>query len=179
MTRKTYVIEAENGVGIYLSYNLAVQNFERLSSFDRVILPFYTYEEAVVYIQKQYKNDTEMDIAKLYPNSLVMRNVSERWNFYIQSPQILGYGIDRGMAYAFKSVLPLSDRNIIEVESTWSAEYYARRGFVKEYGDSRLYYSGSLCPGETISLEEMAQFANILLPYEPNLPKFHGISQSY
>ena len=46
MRRKTYVIDAENGVGLYFSYCQMESSFKYLSKFDRRILTFDTYEEA-------------------------------------------------------------------------------------------------------------------------------------
>lgn len=65
MKRKTYVIEAENGVGLYFSECLMENSFEYLSHFDRRILPFDTFEAAKQYVFYKYENDGEIDLEKL------------------------------------------------------------------------------------------------------------------
>ena len=78
------------------------------------------------------------------------------------------------MRYAFQSMFHLHDDDIIETETTEEAEFYARRGFVDVYGDSRLYFDGILNPGESISFVELLN-RNGFENFVDILPKFFGV----
>lgn len=172
--RKTYVIEAENGVGLYLSKYLANNALEYLKPFDRRVQIYDDYEAAKSYIYRKYKDDSEINLDIFRPNFTIMRDKSRRYNFCVQSKYVIGYGTDVGMRYAFQSMFHLSDYDIIETETTEEAEYYARRGFVDVYGDTRLYYGGILYPGESISLQEILRYSSIQNCVDA-MPKFYGV----
>ena len=155
MRRKTYVIDAENGVGLYFSYCQMESSFKYLSKFDRRILTFDTYEEAKKYILKQYEDDEEIDLNKFKVNFTIMRDTSKRKCFFVQSEEVLGYGINEGMRLHFEYLLCVSPDDIVEVASRREAEYGARNAFVNEFGNPDYYYSGMLLPGQSVSFEEM------------------------
>lgn len=155
MRRKTYVIDAENGVGLYFSYCQMENSFRYLSKFDRRILTFDTYVEAKNYIFKQYEDDEEMDLEKFKVNFTIMRDTSNRCYFFVQSKSILGYGFNERMQMKFEYGLRVSPDAIVEVASKREAEDGARNAFANEFGNPDYYYSGMLLPGQAVSFEEM------------------------
>ncbi len=172
--RKIYVIEAENGIGLYLSKYLANNALDYLKSFDRRVQVYDDYEAAKSYVFRKYQYDDEMNLETFRPNFTIMRDKSQRYNFCVQSKCVIGYGTDIGMRYAFQSMFHLHDDDIIETETTEEAEFYARRGFVDVYGDSRLYFDGILNPGESISFVELLN-RNGFENFVDILPKFFGV----
>ena len=60
--RKIYVIEAENGIGLYLSKYLANNALDYLKSFDRRVQVYDDYEEAKSYVFRKYQYDVEMNL---------------------------------------------------------------------------------------------------------------------
>lgn len=155
MQRKTYVIDAENGVGLYFSYCQMENSFKYLSKFDRRILTFDTYEKAKKYIFEQYEDDEEIDLDKFRINFTIMRDTSRRRYFFVQSKDILGYGFNEKMQMQFKYGLRVNPDDIVEVASRREAEDGARNAFVNEYGNPDYYYDGVLLPGQSVSFEEM------------------------
>lgn len=172
--RKTYIIEAENGIGLYLSKYLAINALEYLKPFEQRVQIYDDYEAAKSYIFRKYEYDNEIDLDFFRPNFTIMRDKSRRYNFCVQSKYVIGYGTDVGMRYAFQSMFHLRDYDIIETETTEEAEYYARRGFVDVYGDLRLHYGGILYPGESKSLQEILRY-NGIKNYVDTMPKFYGV----
>lgn len=155
MQRKTYVIDAENGVGLYFSYCQMESSFRYLSKFDRRILTFDTYQEAKNYIFKQYEDDEEIDLDKFRVNFTIMRDTSGRCYFFVQSKGVLGYGFNERMQMQFQYGQCVSPDAIVEVASKREAEDGARYAFVNEFGNPDYYYSGMLLPGQSVSFEEM------------------------
>lgn len=176
MLRSTYVIEAENGVGLYLSKYLAEKRLRYLSKRDRVLVEFATYEEAKDYVFSRYYGETEIDLMDFRVNRTLFRDVSGRYNFYVQSSQYLGFGINLGMMLNFKTLLGISDEDIVEVNNTGEAEYYARNAFVDEYRRRDFYYSGPLLPGESLSFAEMVHYNQLDVKCADMPLKIRGIS---
>ncbi len=172
MRRKTYVIEAENGVGLYFSECLMENSFEYLSHFDRRILSFDTFEAAKQYVFYKYENDGEIDLEKFRVNFTIMRDYSRRCYFYVQSKKVIGYGIDEEMKNPFQYAFHVGS-SIIETDSKWAAEQGARYGFVEEYGEPAYYYGGILLPGESVSFAKMLHYNRICCNYSEMEPKLH------
>lgn len=169
MLRNSYIVEAENGVGLYLSKYLAQSATEYLSERDRRVIIFDTYDKAQKYMFEKYGADPEFDLSQFRVNRTLNRDISQRFNFYVQSKEYIGYGISVEMSNFFKHILHVSSSDIIETESTREAEYCARNGFVEEYGNRDYYYSGKLLLGESISFGEMLKYnhINICRPSAP------------
>lgn len=176
MLRSTYVIEAENGVGLYLSKYLAENGLRYLSDCSKSIIKFATYGEAKNYIFSRYFNDGEIDISAFRVNYTLFRDVSARENFYVQSLYCIGFGVNMGMKLNFQRLLNISEDDIVEVDSTREAEYYARNAFVNVYGRRDFYYSGPLLPGESLSLAEMARYNQLDVTCADMPIKIRGIS---
>lgn len=174
MKRKTFVIEAENGVGLYFSECLMEKSLEYLSHFDRRILPFDTFEAAKQYVFYKYENDAEIDLEKFRVNFTIMRDYSKRRYFYVQSREIIGYGIYEEMKLPFQCFFPVGSSDIIETDSKWAAEQGARYGFAEEYGEPAYYYGGTLLPGESVSFAEMLYCNGICCNYPGRGPKLYG-----
>lgn len=118
-------------------------------------MSFDTYESAKAYIFKKYGQDAEIDLEKFRVNYTIMRDVSQRCYFFVQSKEVIGYGIYEEMQYPFRYFFHVGDRGIIEVDSKWEAEQGARYGFVEEYGEPAYYYGATLLPEESVSFAEM------------------------
>lgn len=161
MQRKTYVIEAENGVGVYLSKYLAEKGLQRLSDCNKTIIEFPAYEVAKNYVFSRYGGEVEIDLSSFRVNYTIFRDVSLRYNFYVQSPNYAGFGINMGMALNFQNILNLSANDIIGVDNTREAEYYARYAFVNEYSRADFHYSGPLLAGESLSFAEMVRYNHL------------------
>lgn len=174
MNRKCYIIEAENGVGLYLSRYLAEINMHRLS-WDRVCREIKTYEEGKAYIFARYESDDEMHLENFRVNRTVYRDKSERKYFYVQSCAVIGYGYNDIMREAFRGHFHLGVYDIVNVDNAWEAERYAREGFVKEYGVSEYRYRGELLPGESIAFAEML-WVNGLCEVRQTYTKIFGVN---
>lgn len=162
MRRKTFVIDAENGVGLYFSDCLMETSFNYLSRFDRRILTYDTYEEAKNYIFKQYEDDEEIDLDKFRINFTIMRDTSRRRYFFVQSKDVLGYGFNEKMQMQFEYGLRVNADDIVEVASRSEAEDGARNAFVNEFGNPAYYYDGMLLPGQPVLFGEMLRQNDIM-----------------
>lgn len=158
MQRKTYVIDGENGVGVYLSKILANRALEDLHSYDGRIVIYDDYESARRYVFSKYESDEEINLNFFRPNYSIKRDRSQRYNFYIRAKHVIAYGINEGQRYVLQCRLKVSDRDVVETETTRMAEEGARRGFVELYGDSRFYYNGHFCPGEFITFDDLLRY---------------------
>lgn len=155
MKRNCYVIEAKNGVGLYFSRPMMEKAYRHLSSFDRRKIYYGNYEDAKKYIFDKYGDDEEMDLSKFRVNYTIYRDTSRREYFYVQSPNVIGYGTYSYMKLRFLQFYHVSEAEIIEADSEYEAEFEARNGFVKEYGDPRFYYGATLMPGDAVTFDKI------------------------
>ncbi len=175
MKRKCYIIEAENGVGLYFSRYLAEINMDYLSQWDRLLMEMETYEEAKKYIFLKYGSDDEIHLENFRINRTVYRDKTERRYFFVQSRAVIGYGYDDIMRKAFRCHFHLGSYDIVNVDNAWEAEGYARKGFVEEYGVAEYQYKGELLAGESIAFAEML-WVNGLCETKPTYTKIYGVN---
>lgn len=178
MRRKTYVVEAENGVGMYISRTLMNEALRYLSNAAKTVLEFECYERAKRYIWNRYEDDPEIDLKQLRFNKTVYRDKSKRDNFYLQSAYFIGFGTDVITKLMFADRLGVRDWEIKSVGTTREAEYLARRGFVKEFDVSELLYSGPLRPGEALSLADVRRYNGLEFPGQKMVGGIQGKEQS-
>lgn len=175
MNRKCYVIESENGVGLYLSPYLAENNLRYLTKEHLNYLSCDTYEEGKRYIFQKYRYDNEINLDKFQVNRTLYRDKSKRRYFYVQSECVIGYGIDESVKYSFAGIFGINPyTSVIEVDTEREAIACARKGFVEEYGNPAYYYRGELYPGESITFEEML-WTNGLCKNKPSGYKIFGM----
>lgn len=178
MKRKTYVIEAENGVGIYISRTSMNEALRYLSNAAKTVLEFECYEQAKNYVYNRYEDDPEIDLKQLQVNKTVYRDKSKRYNFYLQSADFIGFGTDAMTKFLFADRLGVRDWEIKSAPTTREAEYLARRGFVEEFGVSELLYSGPLRPGEALSLADVRRYNDLEFPGQETVGGIQGKEQS-
>lgn len=174
MKRQCYIIESENGVGLYLSKYLAEENLRYLTKENENFFECNTYEEGKNYIFRKYKYDAEMHLENFRVNRTLYRDKSGRRYFFVQSRTVIGYGIDETIQLSFQGIFGINpNESVIEVDTEREAIACARRGFVEEYGNPAYYYAGELYPGESIAFEEMLWY-NRLCMAKPSFYKIYG-----
>lgn len=150
MKRKTYLINSPKAIGLYFSRNLALYEVERLQKYGPCLREFEDYESAKSFLFSQYEHDPEIDLEKFHVNRLIWRDVSKRYNFYVETAKIIGYGISYVDREIFLNWHGAHWEDIKEVDSTEQAEFYVRRRLAEINGNVSYLDHREIYPGEAI-----------------------------